>query len=337
MVHPAIIAAIVGGVVVAGVVTYYFIDEHYNREYDFVGATRRPQYHTVSDSDSSDDEDEGFNPRTILKKAGFRRRRPYRTHDSQNETIGMVERDVKHRATSKDFELKPQKPYTKNEHHYSEDEQQLEQERLRRRGNSVLGIMPLETKGRTFEAEQGEHVDNPFSDRHEVSKPAPPRNDQSSEGNTTNLSPSMPDSAASSSYVSVEESKEFTPYGSIHSTPPDQISQSPLMQPVSPRHTAESEPWRFEDSSFIEPDEEDEYQSVNNSLQLPRARGHSNTTVSSSSSWSDIEASAHQARSDISDSDISIIGKDKASHSSHSASEDEDGFVDVASHGSRSA
>jgi len=254
-----------------------------------------------------------------------------------------VERDVKHTATtSRDFELKPQKPDTPNQHHPfdDEDDHQLEQERLRRRGNSVLGIMPLETKGRTFEAEQGKHVDDPFSDSHEVSKPDTPRNDPSSEVNTKNLSASMPDSAASSSYVSVEESKEFTPYGSIHSTPPDQISQSPLMQPVSPRHTAESEPWRFEDSSFIEPDEDDEaleYQSVNNSLQLPRARGHSNTTVSSSSSWSDIEASAHQARSDISDSDISIIGKDKASHSSHSTSEDEDGFVDVASHGSRSA
>ncbi|KAI8576137.1 hypothetical protein K450DRAFT_258190 [Umbelopsis ramanniana AG] len=93
MVHPAIIAAIVGGVVVAGVVTYYFIDEHYNREYDFVGATRRPRYHTVSDSDSSDEE-EGFNPRSILKKAGFRRRRPYQTHDSQNETIGMVSEGI---------------------------------------------------------------------------------------------------------------------------------------------------------------------------------------------------------------------------------------------------
>jgi hypothetical protein len=252
-----------------------------------------------------------------------------------------VERDVKHPATSRDFELKPQKPDTQDEHHpfEDEDEHQLEQERLRRRGNSVLGIMPLETKGRNFEVEKGKHVDNPFGDSHEVSKPDPPRNDQSSEGSAANLSASMPDSAASSSYVSVEESKEFTPYGSIHSTPPDQISQSPLMQPVSPRHTA-SEPWRFEDSSFIEPDEEDEaleYQSVNNSLQLPRARGHSNTTVSSSSSWSDIEPSAHQARSDVSDSDISIISKDKASHSSHSTSEDEDGFVDVASHGSRSA
>lgn len=254
-----------------------------------------------------------------------------------------MERDVKQTATtSRDFELRPQKPDTPNQVDPFEgkDNHQLEQERLRRRGNSVLGIMPSETKGRTFEAEPGKHVDDPFSDSHEVSKPDTSRNDPSNEVNTKNLSTSMPDSAASSSYVSVEESKQFTPYGSIHSTPPDQISQSPLMQPVSPRHTAESEPWKFEDSSFIQPDEDDEaleYQSVNNSLQLPRARGHSNTTVSSSSSWSDIEASAHQTRSDISDSDISIIGKDKASHSSHSTSEDEDGFVDVASHGSKSA
>jgi hypothetical protein len=89
MVHPAIIAAIVGAAVVAGVVTYYYIDEHYNREYDFVGATRRPRYHTVSDSDSSDEE-EGFNPRKLLKKAGLRRRRPYRPQEPQNETIAMV-------------------------------------------------------------------------------------------------------------------------------------------------------------------------------------------------------------------------------------------------------
>lgn len=74
---------------VAGVVTYYYIDEHYNQEYDFVGATRRPRYHTVSDSDT-DDEDQGFNPRSFLKRAGLRRRRRNQGDDRQNETFGMV-------------------------------------------------------------------------------------------------------------------------------------------------------------------------------------------------------------------------------------------------------
>jgi hypothetical protein len=131
-----------------------------------------------------------------------------------------------------------------------------------------------------------------------------------------------------------------TQYGSINSSTHEENSYSPLMQPVSPRQDPIPENWRFEDSSFIEAnhdDEELEYQSVKNSLQIPRARGHSNATVSSSSSWSDIEPPHNQARSDISDSDLSIIGKDKSSHDGLSTSEDEDGFVDVESQGSRSA
>jgi hypothetical protein len=89
MVHPAIIAAIIGAAVVAGVVTYYYIDDHYNHEYDLVGATRRPRYHTVSDSDS-EDEGEGFNPRAFLKRAGLRRRHRHHNDERQDESFGMV-------------------------------------------------------------------------------------------------------------------------------------------------------------------------------------------------------------------------------------------------------
>jgi hypothetical protein len=86
MVHPAIVAAIIGAAVVAGVVTYYYIDEHYHNEYEYVQTSRYEHY---SDSDS-DDEEQGFNARRLLQKAGLRRRRRQRDNDMQNESFSMV-------------------------------------------------------------------------------------------------------------------------------------------------------------------------------------------------------------------------------------------------------
>ena len=250
-----------------------------------------------------------------------------------------MERDEKHSGPSDDFESKQLMSESERHDPFVDDEEnKLRQERLRSRGNSVLGIIPVEPRERSVQEAKSSHADNSFSDSHAASKPETPGNAPVDESNVTNLAASVPLSGTSSSYGSVQENT--TQYGSINSSTHEESSYSPLMQPVSPRQDPIPENWRFEDSSFIEAnrdDEELEYQSVKKSLQIPRARGHSNATVSSSSSWSDIEPPHNQARSDISDSDLSIIGKDKSSHDGLSTSEDEDGFVDVESQGSRSA
>lgn len=246
--------------------------------------------------------------------------------------------DEKLDGSSNNFESKLHNSESEERNPFADDGQsKLRQERLRNRGNSVLGIMPLESQEQVVQEAEARHVDDPFGDSHEASKPETSGFDGVNESNVANLAASAPRSNTSSHYGSVQEN--ITPYGSIHSSIHDGNSQSPIMRPVSPRQDPSTETWRFEDNTFIEANEEDEeleYENVKNSLQIPGARGHRSATVSSSSSWSDIDPQS-QARSDVSDSDISIIGKDKSSHDSHSTSEDEDGYIDIRSHESKSS
>jgi hypothetical protein len=177
--------------------------------------------------------------------------------------------------------------------------------------------------------------DNPFSDSHEVPKAEKPELFEADDLNLANWANSAPRSEISSHHDTVLDNGEDTPYGSIASSLHDHSVQSPLMQPVSPSQDPATEAWRYEDHDFIDANARDDsmdYESVETSLQLPRARGHSNATASSTSSWSDIEPPSIQTKSDMSDSDLSIIGKDRSSHDGRSASEDEDGYVNVEEH-----
>ncbi|KAG2180072.1 hypothetical protein INT43_003859 [Umbelopsis isabellina] len=329
MVHPAIVAAIIGAAVVAGVVTYYYIDDHYHNEYEYVQTTRYEHY---SDSDS-DDEEQGFNARRLLQKAGLRRRRRYRDNNTPNESFNMAARDEKSSMSSaSDIDMKRQLLESERQDlRLDEEEARLRRERLRSRGNSILGIMPTTMEDQMAQAPNPTH-DNPFADSHEVPKVEKSELFEADNSNLANKANSAPLSETSSHHNTLLDNDEDTPYGSILSSILGNSAHSPLMRPVSPRQDPATEAWRYDDHEFIEANEQDdamEYESVETSLQLPRARGHSNATVSSSSSWSDIEPSSSQNKSDLSDSDLSIIGRERSSHDGRSASEDEDGFVNV--------
>lgn len=236
-------------------------------------------------------------------------------------------------SSASDIEMKRQMLETERQDlRLDEEEARLRRERLRSRGNSILGIMPPTTMEDQMAQAQNVAHDNPFADSHEVPKAEKPELFEAHNSNLANEANSAPLSETSSHHNTLLNTEEDTPYGSILSSTHGDSAQSPLMQPVSPRQDPATEAWRYDDHDFIEANEQDdamEYESVETSLQLPRARGHSNATVSSSSSWSDIEPSSSQNKSDLSDSDLSIIGRDHSSHDGRSASEDEDGFVDV--------
>lgn len=235
-------------------------------------------------------------------------------------------------SSASDIEMKRQKLDSERQDlRLDEEEARLRRERLRSRGNSILGIMPTTMEDQMAQAPNVAH-DNPFGDSHEVPKAEKPELFEADNSYMANGGNSAPLSEPSAHHDTLLDNEEDTPYGSILSSTHGNSVNSPLMQPVSPRQDPATEAWKYDDHDFIETNEQDdsmEYESVETSLQLPRARGHSNATVSSSSSWSDIEPPSSQNKSDMSDSDLSIIGRDRSSHDGRSASEDEDGFVDV--------